>query len=191
MLLAIVSEYDTDVRWKNDARAAQAAFARAAANSRVGSQQAYQNAKLRLEDLTEMVRGGRFNGKASTDPMLDWSNVVDRGTLMEMLEASFSETLKPSTANKTEMVKSAEAVLHQANLVAAMGQILTKEGMEEADEEDAPMTSPAGKGKVSLLFVAFRNVFLPTVWLVADRKHERFLRDDEFETLFFVILAPL
>lgn len=66
-----------------------------------------------------------------------------------------------------------------------------KQEEEEADEEDAPMTSPAGKGKVSLLFVAFRNVFLPTVWLVADRKHERFLRDDEFETLFFVILAPL
>lgn len=136
MLMAIVREFDSDVRWKNDAPAAQAAFARAAASSRVGSQPAYQSAKLRLEDLTEMVRGGRFNGKPPSDPKLDWSNVIDRGTLMEMLETSLSETLKPSTADKTAMVKNAESVLHQANLVAAMGQILTKDGMEEADEKD-------------------------------------------------------
>ena len=135
MLFAIISEYDSDVRWKTDARAAQSAFARAAVNSRVGSQQAYQGAKLRLQDLTEMVRGARFNEKPPTAPQVDWSNVVDRGTLMEMLEVSFSETLKPSTASKAEMVKNAEDILHQANLVAAIGQVLTKYGMEESDEE--------------------------------------------------------
>lgn len=136
MLFAIVNEYDADVRWKKDAIAAQAAFARAAANSRVGSQQAYQGAKLRLLDLTDMVRGGNFAGKAPANPNIDWANVVDRGTLMEMLETSFGDTLKPGTASKTEMAKTAESVLHQANMVAAIGQVLTKEGMDEADEED-------------------------------------------------------
>ena len=136
MLFAIISEYDSDVRWKKDSRVAQLAFSRAAAVSRTGTQQAYQNAKICKEDLTELIRGGNFSGKAPTSPAVDWSQVVDRGTLMELLEDSFAETLKPGTGSKTEMNKKASAILHQANLVAAIGQALTKDGMDEAEEED-------------------------------------------------------
>lgn len=58
MIFGVIREYDSDVRWKKFAPEAQISFERAAANSRVGTIQAYESCKRRNQDLTEMVRGG-------------------------------------------------------------------------------------------------------------------------------------
>ena len=134
MLFQIIREYDADVRFKEDADFAQAAFERAAASSRVGSQQAYQNAKRRRDDLAELVRGSSFPQDEKPDPDTDWSLVVDRNQLMVRLQKSIDK-LKPMTANKSEMSSNIEDIFHEANIVAAIGKVLVKDGMEDGEEE--------------------------------------------------------
>ncbi len=135
MLFGIIIEYDGDIRWKKEALQAQPAFARAAANSRVGSVQAYNNAKIQKENLTELVRGGGFNDQQKPVETVDWPNAVYRGPIMAELEDSLAK-LKPHLANKTEFTQNMESVYHGASLIAAMGNILCKTDMDDADEED-------------------------------------------------------
>ncbi len=135
MLFAIIRQYDGEVRWKKDSAAAQTAFARTAANCRVGSQQAYQSAKLRKDDLAELVRGGALAGEGTPINDLDWPTAVDRVPLMKRLEVAFDETLKPATANKTEFVNNLDRVLHESNIVAAIGQVMIQPGMDDAQED--------------------------------------------------------
>lgn len=135
MLFGIILEYDADVRWKELAPVAQPAFARAAANSRVGSLQAYNNAKLQKDNLTELVRGGGFGNQQKPVDAVDWASAVKRSPVMVQLEDAVAE-LKPFMANKTEFTQNNETVLHGASLIAAMGQVLCKPDMDDAEEED-------------------------------------------------------
>ena len=134
MVFGIIREYDSDVRWKKDSAVAQASFERAAANSRVGSSQAYESCKRRNEDLREMVRGGNFGGTEKPADTLDWSVVVSRNPIMHRLEAS-RKKLKELSANKGEFTRGIEKVLHESQMVAAMAQTLQRENMPEYDEE--------------------------------------------------------
>ncbi len=133
MLFAIVREYDSDVRWKEDGGAAQVSFERAAANSRVGTIQAYESCKRRKEDLEEMVRGGSFNGDDKPAESLDWSIVIDRTPIMKRLQVS-KDGLKRLSANENEFNGGIEDVLHESELIAAMAQTLMKENMLDADD---------------------------------------------------------
>jgi hypothetical protein len=136
MLFAIAGEYEGDVRWKNDAPAARDVFARTAANSKVGTQQVWQEAKLRKDELTDLVGGSSpYSGKAA-EPKAAWKDVCNRAPLMQHLEAIWEPRLKPLLADKGQFTASAEKVQHDAEVIAAIGHVLAKEGMEDADSED-------------------------------------------------------
>ena len=135
MLFAIIREYDGDVRWKEFSVDAQAAMARAAAGARVGSSQAYENAKRRRDELIQMVRGGNFETTEKGSDEMDWYSVIDRSPSMVRLQESV-DRLKPAFANKTEYNKALDLVHHEANMVAAIGKVLIVEGMDEWDEDD-------------------------------------------------------
>ena len=84
MLFAIAGEYDKDVRFKRDSPELRDAFAHAAGGSKVGSQQAYKQAKGMKQDLQDVVGGGSFTAaKKSERKVEDWSKVVDRAPLMQ------------------------------------------------------------------------------------------------------------
>lgn len=134
MVFGIVREYDGDVRWKKDAAAAQASFQKAAANSRVGTIQAYESCKRRNEDLREMVRGGNFAETEKPAATLDWSAVIDRNPIMHRLETS-RKKLKELTANQSDFNRGIANVLHESQMVAAMAQALQRENMPEYDED--------------------------------------------------------
>ena len=134
MLFAVIREYDQDVRWQEDAAAAQASFERAAANSRVGTVQAYESCKRRRDDLQEMVRGGNFAGEEKPPETLDWSLVVGHSPIMERLETSY-DSLKTMTSSKGEFTQAIPEVLHESELVALMAQAVQREDMEYAAEE--------------------------------------------------------
>lgn len=136
MLFAVINEYDQTVRWKEFASSAQVSFAQAASNARVGSQQAYNGAKLQKENLQELIRGGKFASDAKPEEDQDWSSIVDRNPVMERLEIAMQDRLKPWTSSQSEFSANAEDVLHEANLIAVMGQVLIQSGMEESDDED-------------------------------------------------------
>ena len=135
LLFGVIRQYDSDVRWKKDAAAAQASFARAAANARVGSQQAYQSAKRRKEELQELVRGGGFTGDEKAPEKLEWPLVVDRSPIMVRLDDSDS-LVKPMFANKTEFVANLDTIIKEAELVAAMSEVLLQEEMDDYDEDE-------------------------------------------------------
>ena len=134
MLFGIVREYDSEVRWKRFANEAQISFERAAANSRVGTIQAYESCKRRKGDLEEMVRGGNFNASEKAPEELDWSAVVDRSPIMKRLQAS-RELLKQLSSNEKEFSDGTEKIFHESELVAAMGYALMMENMTDADDD--------------------------------------------------------
>jgi hypothetical protein len=133
MLFGIASEYDGEVRWKKDAPAARDAFARSAANFKVGTAQAFAEAKTRKDELGELVGGSSpFAGKeAEAKPQ--WGQIAGRAPLMQYLEAAWEPRLKPLLADKGQFTAKSDQILRDAELFAAIGEVLAKEGMPDAD----------------------------------------------------------
>jgi hypothetical protein len=136
MLFGIAGEYEGEVRWKNDAPAARDVFARTAANAKVGSSQVFQEARLRKDELTDLVGGSSpFSGKTA-EAKAAWKDVCGRAPLMQHLESIWEPRLKPALADKGQFTASADRVLRDAEMISAIGQVLAKEGMEDADSEE-------------------------------------------------------
>jgi cytochrome c556 len=134
MWFAIIFEYDGEVRWKQAAAIVQPACWRAAANARTDGEQAYQYARLRRDELQELIRGGAFGDSEKPIEAVDWSQVVDRVPTMVQLENSLNN-LKTLTASKAEFQGSVEDVVQQAAVIAAIGKVLSNETMEGGDDE--------------------------------------------------------
>ncbi|HEX5102947.1 MAG TPA: hypothetical protein VFV87_04005, partial [Pirellulaceae bacterium] len=136
MLFAIAGEYEGDVRWKSDAPAARDAFARTANNAKVGTQQVWQEAKQRKDELTDMVGGSSpFSGK-NAEAKATWKDVCGRAPLMQHLESVWEPKLKPLLADKGQFTANSEEVVRHAEMIAAIGHVLEKEGMPDADSEE-------------------------------------------------------
>jgi hypothetical protein len=136
MLFGIAGEYDSDVRWKKDAPAARDAFGRTAANAKVGTAQVFQEAKIRKEELIDLVGGGSpFSGKEA-EVKATWKDVCNRAPLMQHLEAIWEPRLKPLLADGAKFAANGPKVQHDAEIIAAMGEVLAKEGMADADSDE-------------------------------------------------------
>ena len=136
MLFAIAAEYDGDVRWKENAHNLRDLFARSAGNAKVGTIQVYNEAKLRKQDLQDVVGGAAFSAVKESERKADWSSVLDRSPLMQRLELAQQTKLQPWTANEGEFKANKDQLVHEANMVAAMGEVLIQKGMEDGDEAD-------------------------------------------------------
>lgn len=136
MLFGIAGEYDGDVRWKKDAPVARDAFARSAANFKVGTPQAFQEAKLRKDELSDLVGGSSPYAGKDADAKAPWAAVAGRAPLMQVLEAAWEPRLKAALADKGQFAAKSDAVLKDAELFAAIGEVLTKEGMPDADSDE-------------------------------------------------------
>jgi hypothetical protein len=136
VLFGIAGEYDGDVRWKKDAPVARDAFARSAANFKVGTPQAFQEAKLRKDELAELVGGSSPYAGKEADTKANWGQVANRGPLMQSLELAWEPRLKPALADKNQFTAKADVVLRDAELFAALGEVLAKDGMPDADSDE-------------------------------------------------------
>ena len=136
MLFAIAGEYEGDVRWKKDAPVARDVFARTAANSKAGSPQVFNEAKLRKQELQDLVGGqSPYDGK-SADGKANWGNVCDRPPLMQHLETMFEPRVKAAVSDEGSFKSNLEKLSHDAEILAAIGAVLAKEGMADADSDD-------------------------------------------------------
>jgi cytochrome c556 len=135
MLFGIIEEYDGQVRWKSDASKLRQALARAGANCKSGSEQAFNEARQRKADLQDIVGGGS-SSLPPAKPKENWEQVCDRSPLMQRLERAEQDVLRPLTADAAGFRASAESLLHEAELVAAIGKVLQREGMMDAGDED-------------------------------------------------------
>ena len=136
MLFGIAGEYDGEVRWKKDSPSARDVFARTAANSKVGTSQVFQEAKLRKSELQDLVGGSSpYQGKDSEAKAV-WNAVCDRSPLMQHLERIYEPQLKPLLADKGQFTANIDKVTHDAEIIAAIGAVLSKSGMEDADADE-------------------------------------------------------
>ncbi len=136
MLFGIAGEFDADVRWKKDAPAARDVFARTAANAKVGTSQVFQEAKLRRDELADLVSGSSPYAGKEAEAKAAWKDVCNRAPLMQHLETIWEPRLKPLLADKGQFNASSEKIIHDAELIAAIAQVLSKEGMVDADDDE-------------------------------------------------------
>jgi hypothetical protein len=135
MLFAIISEYDAEVRFQQSAAGAQQAFSRSAALAAEGDPgSAYREAELRKQELDELLRGSRPDFEMSS-PRKDWSAVVGRPPLMQRLEIALQERLLPLTADAARFKDQGPTLLHEAEIAAAIAEVLTRQGMADAEDE--------------------------------------------------------
>ena len=135
-MFAVIGEYDGDVRWKKMGPAARDLFARTARNTKAGGNtNTYNEAKQRKADLQDLLGGAALQAEAE-EADADWSAICDRGPLMQRLDRGVEGKLSGWTSSEAEFKANLEDVRHEAEMVAAMSEILTKEGMPEADDEE-------------------------------------------------------
>jgi hypothetical protein len=136
MMFAIISQYDGQVRWKDQAMPVMTAMIGSANQARGTDAAAFANAKQTTQRLEDLVRGSAFGDVVETNPVDDWSNVIDRVAIMQRLDAITSGALKTATSSERDFSRDAGNLVHDAALVAAMGRILQLPEMDDADDED-------------------------------------------------------
>jgi len=132
-LFSVVAEYPGEVRFKEQAAALVPAISRAGFNCKVGSDPAYREARLRWEDLSELVRGGRVEAPAGITAG-DWENVADRAPLMTRMEQSLRERFGEGSANRDALEQEQEKLLVEAEVLAVLAQVIQSPRYEFAEE---------------------------------------------------------
>lgn len=132
VLFDIAAGFDGRVRWQREAATLRDLLAQAGFHCKVGTDAAFKEAKSRSDDLAAVVRGGSVDSKAKESAD---KKVADRAPLMKRLEQSQKEALAPWTANAGEFSKHAEQLTHDAELVAALAEVIMREGYEFADDD--------------------------------------------------------
>lgn len=134
VLFAISAEHDNDARWKDSATGLRDLFGRAGFNAKVGTDGTFREAAARSSDLAELIRGGR---PTTPTPNADagWTTVSDRPPLMTRMEQAQQERLAQWIANEALFKGNVEEISHEAQLLAALAEIITREGYEYADDD--------------------------------------------------------
>ena len=134
-MFGIMAEHDASARWKDIAPGARDAFARAGRNAKAADTNTYKESKLRSDDLDELVRGGSVEFDEAGEPP-EWSDVTTRRALMDRLKIAYNERLKPWTASQAEFERHRTAVKHEAEIIAALAEVIQREQFEFYDDDD-------------------------------------------------------
>jgi hypothetical protein len=133
-MFGVISEYGEDVRWHDEAAAARDLFARAGFNCKAGSDQTFNEAKARTEDITSMIQGSRLQRQSAGGGGVLWSDVAARSPLMvrlEMAEKKLSEYTSSAAAFRSD----SDAVLHESEIVALLARVLVEPEFDDFDDE--------------------------------------------------------
>ncbi len=133
-LMGIVAEYDGSIRWKSEAAALRDLLGRASHHCKVASDTALADARARAEDLQLVIRGGSPRLEAVAGKR-NWPQIADRTLLMQRLEAAQQQAIMPGVANEKTFAADPTTLHHEAEIVAAIGEIITQDGYEFADDE--------------------------------------------------------
>jgi len=132
----VIGQYSGDVRWKSIADDARATFAQSSKNAKTVSDGSYKEAKLRKEDLQTLLSGGSFSSVKKGEKEFSWDQVMLRGQIMQRIELAQKDRLKPMTSSAAEFKKNKDAIIHEAEMLSMMSEILTKDEMENGDDSD-------------------------------------------------------
>lgn len=140
-LFAIISEHGGDVRWKEDAAAARDLLGRTAFNCNEGTNQVFNEARARKDDLQDLMSGTGLRGR-KVEEATDWAAIADRSPLMEYAEI-LKDQLRDATSSDDNVKSDPNAVRRPAELLAVLGRILVQEGLDDADDADYAAFSAA------------------------------------------------
>lgn len=133
---AVIGQYDGDVRWKDQAVTARDLFGRAGMNCKVATDGSFGEAKERADDLATLIRGDTLPANSNAEPKPNWAKLVNRPPLMHRLDLAQTGRLAPWTANAAEFNKHLDAVLHEAEIVAMIAQVIQQEGFDYTDDKN-------------------------------------------------------
>lgn len=136
VMFAIAGEHDGSVRWQDDAPGLRELFAQAGFSCKVGTDQSFNQSKLRKQDLADLIRGERPAAIKEAEAAAQWGKVSDRPPLMKRMETAFQKRLSPWLASDAEFKKNLEDIRHEAEVLAALGEVIQREGFEYYDDED-------------------------------------------------------
>lgn len=119
----VAANYDGDIKWKDKAASLRDGLAKAGFNCKVGSDQSFQEAKARLEDLRTLLQGSspKLN---PAEAAADWKNVADLSELMKRMEEGGQNSLTPWTASANEFKANKDKILHEAQLLAVLAEVI-------------------------------------------------------------------
>lgn len=133
-LFGVIAQYDGDVRWQRDALQLRDLFAQAGRNCKVGTDGSYKEAQARSEDLQATIRGGTVQLRPA-NPDATWQETADRQPLMKRLEVAQREHLKAWTSSPGEFASHRADILHEAQLLAMIAQIIKDPSYEYGEDE--------------------------------------------------------
>ncbi|MEM8736183.1 MAG: hypothetical protein AAGG44_18275 [Planctomycetota bacterium] len=135
LLFAIIEQHPKDdIRFKKSSGIAREQMARVAANCKVGSAQTFKEAKLRLDDLRDLVNGVALSGEPKSE--VDWSGLIDRAPLMKLLKWAQQDHLNRLAANEAEFKNNGDDLARYAQLIAILGKASLAEEMPDATDTD-------------------------------------------------------
>ena len=136
VMFGVIAEFDGDIKWKKIASGARDSFAQCAQSSTTTSTAAYQQAKTRKEDLQQILNGGPFTPPVKPSEDFEWASVAVIPELMKRLKTSYRDKIKPWVADEKTYKKNFDELMHEAAVLAVISEILKKESMENADNDD-------------------------------------------------------
>ena len=134
LAFAVTADYDGDVRWKKDAETARDLFARVGNNCKVGTQQSFDESKTRVADLEALLEGNPIDAKSDREDDWTWSQVAGRPPLMSRLETA-DGIANAAVASKNDFNKQLEKLLHEVEIVAAIGEAIQRPDYEYHDDD--------------------------------------------------------
>jgi len=133
VLFGVIAEYDGTVRWQKESASLRDLFGRAGFNCKVGTDNSFNEAKVRSQDLTELIRGGSVETRPAESEST-WPQVANRPPLMKRMEMSLRDRIGPWTAGSAEFKKNRDAIIHEAELLLVLCRVIKAEGYEYADD---------------------------------------------------------
>ena len=84
--------------------------------------------------MQTLIRGGSLQ-LPEPAAEVDWSQVAERPPLMKRLDSAQKESVAPLPANERAFERDADRLAHEAQVVAAVAEVISREGYEFADDE--------------------------------------------------------
>ena len=134
LAFGVIAAYDQEIRWKKDAETARDLFARVGSNCKVGTDQSFNESKLRVVDLESLLDGIAPSARPDREDDFRWSQVAGRPALMSRLELA-DATLAAAGAAKADFDKAVDRVLRDAEIVAVIGEVIQQADYEYFDDD--------------------------------------------------------
>lgn len=134
LAFGVIAAYDQEIRWKKDADKIRDLFARVGFNCKVGTEQSFNESKLRVEDLESLLEGMAPTARADREEDFRWSQVAARPALMKRLESADS-VLGAAVASKPDFEKAVDRVIRDAEIAAVIGEAIQQSEYEYFDDD--------------------------------------------------------